>query len=263
MSEFTRPRHRLVARVLARLDAGFLASAQSYFGGGTRISMALGEFRDSAEIDILCASRDGYRELRSTVSARSLGRIAGSPIPLAREVIADRYGIRTFLELDGEKIKFEIVSEGRIDIEGPTGHGFPLAVLSRADCFAEKLLANADRWNDESVCGRDVIDLAFMIIKWPREDAAAGADRARVAYGKIVDGALKKAVTAMQERKPWAKRCVTALAITDPWRAGCVRWRRAIARSIGANDAGGRDSIEAGESARVTVNPKIYVLNYA
>ena len=96
MSEFTRPRHRLVARVLAQLDAGFLASAKSYFGGGTRISMALGEFRDSADIDILCASRDGYRELRSTVSARSLGRIAGSPIPLAREVIADRYGIRTF-----------------------------------------------------------------------------------------------------------------------------------------------------------------------
>ena len=84
-----------------------------------------------------------------------------------------------------------------------------------------------------------------------------------MAYGKIVDGALKEAVTAIEERKPWAKRCVTALAITDPRRAGCVRWRRVIARSIGANDAGGRDSIEAGENARVTVNPRIYVLNYA
>ena len=43
MSEFKRPGHRLVMRALAALDADFLAHAKCYFGGGTRIALALAE----------------------------------------------------------------------------------------------------------------------------------------------------------------------------------------------------------------------------
>ena len=85
MSEFTRPRHATVERILAQLDAGFLLDAQCYFGGGTRIVMSLGEYRESADIDLLCASRTGYRALRSTVTQISLGSIARAGISLARE----------------------------------------------------------------------------------------------------------------------------------------------------------------------------------
>src|SRR6266568_2343070 len=118
MSErrFSRPRHVLVENILHSLNAAFLVKAQCYFGGGTRIVLDLGEYRESADVDLLCSSREGYRELRSTVRNDSLGEIAARGLVLAREVVADRYGIRTFIELDGEKIKFEIVNEGRIDL---------------------------------------------------------------------------------------------------------------------------------------------------
>lgn len=215
MSEFRRPRHKLVLQALAALDREFLNQAKCYFGGGTRIAMALGEFRESADIDLLCADRDGYRALRSTVSDKSLGAIIRGKLPLAREVIADRYGIRTFVQVGGEKIKFEIVSEGRIEIAGGVEAELPVPVLSRISCFAEKFLANADRWNDESILGRDVIDLAFMILGWSAADAHAGFEQAREAYGKVVNEALKKAVRSMRERKDHMRRCASGLIVDD------------------------------------------------
>lgn len=202
-------------QALAALDADFLVRAKCYFGGGTRIAMALGEYRESADIDLLCADRDGYRALRSTVNDKSLGRIMRGRIQLAREVIADRYGIRTFVQMGDEKIKFEIVSEGRIAIAGGMAPGCPIPVLTPVSCFAEKFLANADRWNDEYFLGRDVIDLAFMATAWDLDDAAAGLERARDAYGKVVDDALKKAVQAMSERKDYMTRCAAGLGIED------------------------------------------------
>lgn len=202
-------------RVLAALDADFLAQAKCYFGGGTRIALALAEYRESADIDLLCADRAGYRALRSTITDKSLGRIARVPMALAREVIADRYGIRTFVQVGEEKIKFEIVSEGRIGITGGIEPGCPIPVLAPVSCFAEKFLANADRWNDESFLGRDVIDLAFMAAAWDPADAAAGLAQAREAYGKVVDDALKKSVQAMSERKDYMKRCTKGLGVVD------------------------------------------------
>ena len=202
-------------QTLAALDADFLAHAKCYFGGGTRIALALAEYRESADIDLLCADRAGYRALRSTITGKSLGRIARVPMALAREVVADRYGIRTFVQVGEEKIKFEIVSEGRIGITGGVEPGFPIPVLTPVSCFAEKFLANADRWNDESFLGRDVIDLAFMAAAWNPADAATGLAQAREAYGKAVDDALKKAVQAMSERKDYLKRCTKSLGVVD------------------------------------------------
>lgn len=202
-------------QALAALDADFLVRAKCYFGGGTRIAMVLGEYRESADIDLLCADRDGYRALRSTVTDKSLGRIMRGQIQLAREVIADRYGIRTFVQMGDEKIKFEIVSEGRIAIAGGMEPGCPVPVLAPVSCFAEKFLANADRWNDESFLGRDVIDLAFMATAWDLADAAAGLEQARDAYGKVVDDALKKAVREMSERKDYMTRCAAGLGVED------------------------------------------------
>lgn len=202
-------------QALRALDRGFLAGAKCYFGGGTRIALALGEYRESADIDLLCADREGYRALRSTVTDKSLGAIVRGKLPLAREVIADRYGIRTFVQVGAEKIKFEIVSEGRIEIAGGIEQEFPIAVLTPASCFAEKFLANADRWNDESFLGRDVIDLAFMILAWSPADAKAGFVQAREAYGKAASDALTKAVRAMSERKDYMKHCAAGLGIED------------------------------------------------
>ena len=91
----------------------------------------------------------------------------------------------------------------------------PVPALSRTSCFAEKFLANADRWNDDSFLGRDIIDLAFMILGWSAADAQAGFEQARQAYGKVVGAALKKAVTSMSERKDHARRCSAGLVVDD------------------------------------------------
>jgi hypothetical protein len=85
MPEFVRPRHKLVLKALRALNAETLCRAECFFCGGTRIALALHEYRESADIDFLCASRTGYRALRAAVSDRSLGEIAAPGLKLACE----------------------------------------------------------------------------------------------------------------------------------------------------------------------------------
>ena len=210
-----RARHETVLAALRALDAAFLARCECYFGGGTRIALALGEYRESADIDFLCASREGYRMLRSTVTAASLGRIAKSRLALAREVIADRYGIRTFLDVGGAKLKLEIILEGRIGLTGGATDELPVAALDAASCCAEKFLANADRWSDESALGRDAIDLAFMAARWEHTALRSGFEIATGAYGKSVANAARRAATRLVEQAAWRRRCVAALDLRD------------------------------------------------
>ena len=88
-SAFRRPWHLLVARVLASLNRPLLASANCYFGGGTRIVMELDEFRESVAIDFLCSDRAGYRLLRNAVTTRPLAAArSGSPWPPLLELYA-------------------------------------------------------------------------------------------------------------------------------------------------------------------------------
>jgi hypothetical protein len=212
---FARPRHATVAATLAALDGKFLEECRCWFGGGTRIVLELGEYRESEDLDFLCSSAPGYRALRSTISERSLGKIAARPLALAREVRADRYGIRTVLDINDAKLKFEIVLEGRIDLAGGSRIGFDVPCLDHADCFAEKLLANADRWRDNAVLSRDIIDLAFMVEGWSRADALAGAALARGAYGTVVDRALGEAAQRLLDVATHRKRCIAALRVVN------------------------------------------------
>lgn len=215
MPDFTRPTHRLVQGVLRALDAEFLARTRCYFGGGTFLTMALGEYRESADIDFLCAERAGYRELRSTVSDKLLGKIVRAKLTLAREVIADRYGIRTVIETEGVRIKFEIVLEGRIEIDGGLDDSLRVPTLGQESCFAEKFLANADRWNDNAFLNRDIIDLAFMRARWGEAACAAGKTVARAAYGRDVDTCARRAATLLLEDAAYRRRCVAGLAVSD------------------------------------------------
>ena len=190
---FKRPHHQRIAKLLASLNADLLARSGCYFGGGTAIVLSLGEYRESADVDLLCSSNDGYRTLRNTITHNSLGDILAAPLELARDVRADRYGIRTFVLVDGTPIKFEIVSEGRIDITGSIDPVLGVPILSREDMYAEKLLANADRYGDRSVASRDAIDLAMLIERWGPIPQAAW-DKARRAYGQSIDVAYGKAI---------------------------------------------------------------------
>ena len=213
--EYTRPRHNAVAKVLARLNADFLEHAKCFFGGGTRIVLELNEYRESADIDFLCSDRAGYRELRSTISHDSLGKLVSAPFELVREVRADQYGVRTVVQIDHEPIKFEIVNEARIDLSGVSVDGVHVPCLDRTCCFAEKILANGDRWLDESVASRDVIDIAYMIEAWGMQPLIEGTHRARDAYGKGAEASLRASAQKLLQKKNYFKKCVTSLGITD------------------------------------------------
>ena len=219
--QYARPHHRTVARILDALDAGLLLQCRCGFGGGTRIALALAEYRESEDIDFLCSDLAGYRALRGAISDRSLGAILSRPpagIALLRDVRADQYGIRTVIGVDGAPVKFEIILEARIGIQPVTDQDFAVPVLDRRTCFAEKWLANADRWNDTAVLSRDAIDLAFMLQAWGGDEARearAGAVLATAAYGTAIRTAALGACTKLRTGAPYRAQCAANLGISD------------------------------------------------
>ena len=213
--EFKRPRHAKVWRLLEALNSELLADARCFFGGGTRIVLALGEYRQSADVDLLCADRAGYRALRETVRQQSLGAILKSPVMLLREVRVDRYGIRTILDVEGDPIKFDIIAEGRIALEPAPSSNLPVPALDETSCFAEKFLANADRGADLYLLSRDAIDLAFMHKAWGDATAAVGLQRAIEAYGNAAVQSLREAVGILIDDREHFSRCVRDLAVAN------------------------------------------------
>ena len=212
---FKRAGHQKVIELLSGLDAPLLDRARCYFGGGTRIVLELGEYRESKDIDFLCSDTEGYRVLRQSISDKSLGPIARKRLALAREVRADQYGIRTFLASGGTIIKFEIVLEGRIQVAGEDIVAIPVRSLTRRHCFAEKFLANADRGLDASMLSRDIVDLAFMMQGWSSSDAAAGLATAKGPYGDSIQRSLAAVLKRMREDRSYRNRCIQGLAIED------------------------------------------------
>lgn len=208
---FRRVHHQRIAKALDAFDHELFAAAECYFGGGTAITLALGEYRESRDIDFLCASQAGYRELRTRVFGNRLQGLLKHPLKALRDVRADQYGIRTFLEVDGAPIKFEIIREARITLEGAVNPRLNVPQLCRADLYAEKLLANADRWADRSVLSRDIIDLAMMIGHWGEVPQAAW-EKAEAAYGPSVRHAYRQAAVAVSNRT-WLRECLEGMAM--------------------------------------------------
>ena len=217
---FQREHHRRIAHLLEQLDAELLRRHHCLFGGGTAIALRYGEFRESVDIDCLVSDRDGYRELRQMIrregSLKTLWRIDGLPLQEEREPLADQYGIRARVIADHVAIKFEIVLEGRVALEspGPDDLVSGMACLTLGDMACSKLLANSDRWNDDSTFSRDVLDLANLpVSKALLEGAIAKAEEA---YGDAIRIDLAKALDRLKERDGWLNRCRASLAIEEP-----------------------------------------------
>ena len=76
---FSRPHHQRIAQVIQSLNGRLLEQARCYFAGGTAIALSLNEYRQSLDIDFLCASNGGYRLLRNTVTDQGLGDLLTHP----------------------------------------------------------------------------------------------------------------------------------------------------------------------------------------
>jgi Nucleotidyl transferase AbiEii toxin, Type IV TA system len=224
---FEREHHRRIARVLAALDADKLAAHACLFGGGTAMALRYGEYRESVDIDFLVSNPHGYRQLRQSLTGpEGLSPIVrqGATLTLSREVRADQYGIRTMLRVDNVEIKFEVVLEGRIDLEppGPQDSIEGIATLCPLDMAASKLLANSDRWADDAVASRDLIDLAMM--QPSRELLERAVAKAAEAYGDTVTRDLVKAIAALRERPHRLEQCMKQMRMAGTSRA--LLWQR-------------------------------------
>ncbi len=202
--------------MLSILDGPLLAEHNCWFGGGTAIVLANGEFRESVDIDFLVSDPQSYRALRQMVRDRGLDVLATRELELGRTPSVDGYGIRTSVLVAGMAIKFEIIHEGRIDLDTPSPDDeiCGLRILTRTDQVATKLLANDDRCADTSTFSRDLIDLAMM--KPDRVALKAGARKAVDAYGKTVGESLNNAVTYLRDRPHRLDDYIRALKIDAP-----------------------------------------------
>ena len=215
---FKRLHHQAIVQVLHALDAALLRQHACLFGGGTAIAMRYGEYRESVDMDFMVSSKAGYRELRQAVSTGLGPLFRDETLPFAplRDIRADQYGIRSMFRVVGRDIKFEIVLEGRIELDtpGPDDTICGVATLSPLDMATTKLLANADRWYDDGVFNRDLIDLAMMK---PNTELLEGAvSKAQGVYGEAILENLAKTIERVENRNGWLERCMEALAIDVP-----------------------------------------------
>jgi hypothetical protein len=223
---FEREHHRQIACVLDALNAQLLADHGCYFGGGTAMALRYGEYRKSVDIDFLVSRIEGYRALRQLLTGslafQAIAR-PGAELKTLREVRADQYGIRTIVQVAQSPIKFEIVLEGRIALEPPTADDVicGIATLTPLDMATSKLLANSDRWADDSVFSRDLIDLAMM---QPGKGLLLQAiAKSQKAYGNSIEADLAKAIDRLLNRQGRLERCMQMMQITVP---KALLWKR-------------------------------------
>jgi hypothetical protein len=220
VEQFERPHHQRIAYALRALNGPLLKANNCLFAGGTVIALRYGEYRESVDMDFLVSDIASYRNLRRLLTGAdgiaALVREDAEPLMQLREVRADQYGIRTALQVADQSIKFEIVLEGRIELSPPgvKDNVCGIATLTPLDMATSKLLANSDRWKDDGVFSRDVIDLAMMN---PALNLLRRAiTKAETAYGKSVREDLDKAIQHLQDRHDRLERCMEAMAMDLP-----------------------------------------------
>lgn len=206
---FRRPQHNAIATIFTALDDRLLLKAQCFFGGGTAIVLALDEYREGVDIAFFCSSQEGYRLLRSMVFDKGLDGLLkpGAAVAALRDMRADQYGMRTQIGVGDAKVRFEIVREARIPINGAFDQVLGIPVLSREDMYCERPFANADR----SAPGREIIDISMMLSRFGPIPEATWS-KAKGAYGETVVNAHDKAVQAIREPR-WLRTCMTGMGM--------------------------------------------------
>lgn len=224
---FKREHHVRIATILQALDADLLSQHECLFGGGTAIVLSHNEYRESIDIDFLVSNPVGYKALRNLITGpkgiQSLAR-PGMNLNAVRDIRADQYGIRTLVRVLDTDIKFEIAFEGRIHLEKSTevDQICGVSALTTLDMAVSKLLANSDRWADDAVFSRDLIDLAMLDLSKPLLGQAIR--KASSAYGESIERDLEQAVKALATRQDRLEDCMSALKMDRTPKA--LLWKR-------------------------------------
>jgi len=192
---------------------------QCFFGGETAIALRYGEFRESVDIDFLISDIGLYGKVRNDIRDHhdlSPLLLPGKTLELIRELRTDQYGIRTVIGIGEAKIKLEIIGEGRISFDLPEPKEFidGIPSLTRLDSIASKLLVNSDRYADDSVYSRDLIDLAMM--KPTKKELHLAMEKAKKAYGDSNQRDLVRSIDYLFQREKRLDKCTDYLKIDLP-----------------------------------------------
>lgn len=117
-----------------------LSRCRCWFGDGTEIVLLLGEYRLSKNVGFLCSDADGYRELRLLAVQGGAAALFGSIVREERAFRADQYGIRGIVSANGTPLRFGIVREARIGLDGTMDVALGVPRLSATDRIAENYL---------------------------------------------------------------------------------------------------------------------------
>jgi Nucleotidyl transferase AbiEii toxin, Type IV TA system len=214
---FQRELYRVMAKVLDALDVSALERTSFRFGGGTCLALGHGEYRLSRDLDFVCSDAAGYADLRFSARERGYEAIFAAPgetgFGFPREIRADQFGLRFPVIVEGTSIRVELIREARITL-GAAEHAAwtPVPLLSVTDFFAEKLLANSDRWADRDDLARDLVDLAMLrIAHGPIPEAAWTAAAHAYRSGPVDD--LRKAAERFLAEPEYQRRCFAGLDV--------------------------------------------------
>ena len=212
--KFKLDHHNRILTILNSLDSYLLAENTAYFGGGTLLTLDFGEYRWSKDIDFLCPiASSGYKYLRTIIFDGGYQELFHDKTAInIQRGTTSQYGIRLLIIVEGEPIKMEIIVEARFQLDSPRYPNWsPVACLSLNDCFTSKLLSNSDRYMDDSVEGRDLIDLAVLRLQSPIPQDSI--EKAEKAYEVIRP--LKEAIQRFQQREEYREKWFSSLQI-DP-----------------------------------------------
>lgn len=138
---FLRQAHEKIVHVLRSMNCEMLLRSSCFFGGGTAIVLKHGEYRQSLDLDFLCADPDGYRDVRNDFFRTGIKTLFPSEVRLLRDVRADAYGVRLLVAFKDQPIKVEFIRETRVVLQGARDPDLLVPILSISDMFVEKLLA--------------------------------------------------------------------------------------------------------------------------
>jgi len=216
MTKYSIKHHQIIESALKNFNADFFCANNIVFGGGTRIALELGEFRESIDIDFLCPNRASYRAVREQVDNISLGELVKQDFTYLREIRADRDAVRTVISYEGTSIKLEFVSFDNYDLTSCIDSTkFPIPFLNQSSCFYTKLLANADRKLVEP--HKDLFDILAMYKEWGSipQEAISLAEKH---YGKkVIIPSLIEALHAIIATPKEYEKIAKTLMMKSDW----------------------------------------------
>jgi hypothetical protein len=212
MIKFSIEHHQVIESALKNFNADFFCENNIFFGGGTRIALELNEFRTSIDIDFLCPNKESYRAVRSEVTNVSLGRLVLQQFEYQREILFSRDAVRTFILVDGRKVKLEFVCFDNYNLTAVFDDQFPVPYIDRVSCFYTKLLANSDRCLSHPY--KDIFDILAMCDKWGGIPAVA-FEMAEEHYGAAVKRDLIRSLDDILSKPDFYINHAKSLSISE------------------------------------------------